>query len=261
MKEDVILEVRGLRKQFREQQILDGVDITFPRGKITAILGQSGTGKSVLMKHLIGIFEPDAGEILLDGTDIVGLSEDAKRRVRRRIGYLFQDAALFDSMSVEENIAFPLVEVMNIRDKGRIARRVTELLDWVKLPGIEHKMPDELSGGMRKRVGLARTLASDPEIMLFDEPTTGLDPVLGDSIHKLIERVNRELGMTCVVITHDIAGSFGFADKIAFLYEGKVMAQGTPDEMSRIDHPVLSQFLKFSFVSADQVLPSRGRES
>ncbi len=258
MERDIILEVQGLKKAFGSQQILNGVDITFPRGKITAILGQSGTGKSVLMKHLIGIFEPDEGRILVDGVDPLVLSESEKIKIRRRIGYLFQDAALFDSMTVEENIAFPLVEVMRIRDRQQISRRVSQLLDWVKLPGIEKKMPDELSGGMRKRVGLARTLACDPEIMLFDEPTTGLDPVLGDSVHKLIERVNRELGMTCIVITHDIAGSFSFADKIAFLYEGKVMAQGTPEEMSRVEHPVLKRFLEFSFVCESEVVSSEG---
>ena len=245
--EDVILEVQGLKKAFKGQVILDGVDVSFPRKKITAIFGQSGTGKSVLMKHIIGILEPDEGRILIDGQNVLDMSMDEKRQIRRRLGYLFQDAALFDSMNVGENIAFPLVEVSNIRDKMKIRRRVHELLEWVQLPGIESKFPGELSGGMRKRVGLARSLAAEPEIMLFDEPTTGLDPILSDNVHKLIERVNRELGMTCIIITHDIAGSFGMADKIAFLHEGKVLAQGEPEAMRRVNHPVVQRFFEFSF--------------
>jgi phospholipid/cholesterol/gamma-HCH transport system ATP-binding protein len=251
MKEDIILEVRNLKKSFKGQVILNGVNVSFPRKKITAIFGQSGTGKSVLMKNLIGILDPDEGEILIDGQDVVRMSRDDKRKIRRRLGYLFQDAALFDSMNVGENIAFPLVEVLNMKDKTRIRRRISELLDWVQLPGIESKMPSELSGGMRKRVGLARSLASEPEILLFDEPTTGLDPILSDNVHKLIERVNAELGMTCIVITHDIAGSFGMADKIAFLHEGQVLAQGTPESMRGVEHPVLQRFFEFSFASKD----------
>jgi phospholipid/cholesterol/gamma-HCH transport system ATP-binding protein len=254
MIEDSIIEVRGLRKSFRGQAVLDGVDISFPRGEITAILGQSGTGKSVLMKHLVGIFEPDAGEILVDGRDIVHLSYDEKRVIRRRLGYLFQDAALFDSMTVEENIAFPLIEVLRMKDRGEIGERVKKLLDWVQLPGIEKKMPDELSGGMRKRVGLARILASEPEVMLFDEPTTGLDPLLGENVHKLIERVNRELEMTCIIITHDIVGSFDLADKIAFLHQGEVLVQGTPEKVRSFRHPVLQKFLEYSFVCEDEVI-------
>ncbi|WP_319560503.1 ATP-binding cassette domain-containing protein [Marispirochaeta sp.] len=251
MKEDIILEVKNLKKSFKEQVILNGVNVSFPRKKITAIFGQSGTGKSVLMKHLIGILEPDEGQILIDGQNVVEMSTEDKRTIRRRLGYLFQDAALFDSMNVGENIAFPLVEVLKMKDKIKIRRRISELLDWVQLPGIESKMPGELSGGMRKRVGLARSLASEPEILLFDEPTTGLDPILSDNVHKLIERVNAELGMTCIIITHDIAGSFGMADKIAFLHEGQVLAQGTPESMRGVEHPVLQRFFEFSFASKD----------
>lgn len=258
MSGDIVIEVKGLKKSFKGQSVLDGVDIRFPRGEITAILGKSGTGKSVLMKHIIGIFEPDEGEILFDGRDIVGLSYDEKREVRRRLGYLFQDAALFDSMTVEENIAFPLVEVLNIRDKKEIQRRVQKMLDWVQLSGIESKMPDELSGGMRKRVGLARTLASEPEVMLFDEPTTGLDPILGESVHQLIQRVNEELDITCIIITHDIVGSFELADTIAFLHEGRVLTQGTPTEVQGFRHEVLQKFLEYSFVCEEEALPGGG---
>lgn len=254
MQVDTVIEVRGLRKGFNGQTILDGVNVSFPRGKITAILGKSGTGKSVLMKNIIGLFDPEAGEILIDGEDIVSQSYDRKRQIRRRLGYLFQDAALFDSMTVAENLAFPLVEVLKMRDKGAVRRRIEELLEWIQLPGIENKMPDELSGGMRKRVGLARSLASEPEIMLFDEPTTGLDPLLSENVHKLIERVNKELGMTCIIITHDIVGSFELADSIAFLHEGKVLAQGSPEEIRKFNHPVLQKFLEFSFVCEDPAL-------
>ena len=252
--DDPIIEVRGLNKSFKGETVLDGVDLTFPRGRITAILGKSGTGKSVLMKHLVGIFEPDAGEILIEGRDIVPLGYDEKRTVRRRLGYLFQDAALFDSMTVGENIAFPMVEVLKIRDKEEIRTRVERMLEWVELPGIERKMPDELSGGMRKRVGLARTLASEPEVMLFDEPTTGLDPLLSDSVHRLIERVNQELEMTCIIITHDIVGSFELADKIAFLHDGRILVQGSPEEVREFQHPVFRKFLDYSFVCEDEAL-------
>jgi len=252
--DDIIIEVRGLKKRFGSQTVLDGVDITFRKEEITAILGQSGTGKSVLMKNLIGIIEPDEGQIFVEGRDIVPLSNDEKREIRRSMGYLFQDAALFDSFTVEENIAFPVQEVLGIHGRSEIRRIVKEKLDWVHLPGIERKYPDELSGGMRKRVALARTLASEPSILLFDEPTTGLDPVLEESINDLIERVNRELGLTCIIITHDIVGSFQLADRIAFLAEGRIKAEGTPTEVAGVEHPVLQKFLENSFVCHPEVM-------
>ncbi len=255
-----VIEVRNLRKAFGSMQVLDGVNISFLEGKITAILGQSGTGKSVLMKHLIGIIDPDEGEILIEGTDIVPLSKEEKRSMRTKLGYLFQDAALFDSLTVEENIAFPLREVLGMKDKRKIREIVEEKLEWVQLPGTEKKMPDELSGGMRKRIGLARTLASEPKVLLFDEPTTGLDPVLEENVNELIERVNRELEMTCIIITHDIVGSFQLADKIAFLDKGKIRAVGSPDEVRLDDHPVLRKFLEFSFVSEKEVLENGGKK-
>lgn len=251
---NTVIEVRKLKKKFSGVQVLDGIDITFPRSKITAILGKSGAGKSVLMKHIIGIMEPDEGHIFIEGQDITSLPDMEKRSLRSAIGYLFQDAALFDSLTVEENIAFPLREVLGLRDKGRIREIVAEKLEWVQLHGIEKKMPDELSGGMRKRVGLARTLAAEPEVLLFDEPTTGLDPVLEESVNNLIERVNRELGLTCIIITHDIVGSFQLADKIAFLDNGRIQAAGTPEEVRGENHPVLKKFLEYSFVSEHEAL-------
>jgi phospholipid/cholesterol/gamma-HCH transport system ATP-binding protein len=255
-----VIEVRNLHKTFGSMKVLDGVNISFPEGKITAILGQSGTGKSVLMKHLIGIIEPDEGEILIEGTDIVPLSKEEKRSMRSKLGYLFQDAALFDSLTVEENIAFPLREVLGIKDKARIREIVEEKLQWVQLPGIEKRMPNELSGGMRKRIGLARTLAAEPKVLLFDEPTTGLDPVLEENINELIERVNRELEMTCIIITHDIVGSFQLADKIAFLDKGKIRAVGNPEEVHQDAHPVLRKFLEYSFVSEKEALSNGGKK-
>ncbi len=251
---NAIIEVEGLSKSFGSLLVLDDINISFPNKKITAILGKSGTGKSVLMKNIIGILEPDKGKIKINGTDIVPLPEKARREYRRRMGYLFQDSALFDSMNVEENIAFPLIEVLHMRDQDQIKKVVKEKLDWVKLPGIEKKYPDELSGGMKKRVALARSLASEPEVLLFDEPTTGLDPVLEENVNNLIERVNKELEMTCIIITHDIVGSFQLSHKIAFLDEGKIQVEGTPEDVSDVAHPVLQKFLENSFSAAHRTM-------
>lgn len=236
-----------MEKSFGAVKVLQGVDIDFPRGKITSIIGQSGTGKSVLFKNIIGIMTPDRGSIVVDGEDITRLPEKDKRRIRRRFGYAFQDAALFDSMTVAENIAFPLREVLGMRDRKAMRRIVKEKLEWIDLPGIEEKFPSELSGGMRKRVGVARTLAIEPAVLLFDEPTTGLDPVLSESINALIKRVNEEFGITCIVISHDIIGTFHIADKIGFLADGAIKAAGTPEEVSESTHPVLRKFLENSF--------------
>jgi phospholipid/cholesterol/gamma-HCH transport system ATP-binding protein len=190
---------------------------------------------------------PDSGSIIVDGEDITRLPEREKRRIRRRFGYAFQDAALFDSMTVAENLSFPLREVLGMKDKKEMQRIVREKLEWINLPGIEGKYPSELSGGMRKRVGVARTLAIEPDILLFDEPTTGLDPVLGASINALIKRVNEEFGITCIVISHDIIGTFHIADKIGFIADGAIKACGAPDEVARTSHPILKQFLENSF--------------
>lgn len=189
------------------------------------------------------------------------MEEKELLEARRRFGYLFQNAALFDSMTVEQNIAFPLREMLGIKDRKKIRERVREMLSWVDLEGIEKKFPAELSGGMRKRVGFARTLAPEPDILLFDEPTTGLDPVLSESINELISRVNRELGMTCIVISHDIAGMFAYADTIAFLADGKIAAKGKPGELARSNHPVLRKFLEYSFTNFDAYEDNQCRDS
>lgn len=242
-----IVRVEGLYKSFGKNHVLQGIDIAFEEEKVTAIIGQSGTGKSVLIKNIIGILEPDGGDILFRGESMI--AADAKRRIemRRQFGYLFQDSALFDSLTVSENIAFPLVEGLGMTDKKRIDEVVAEKLEWIGLPGIEAKYPSELSGGMRKRVGLARTLASQPDVLLFDEPTTGLDPVLAETINDLIVKVNHEFGITCILITHDIQATFRISDYIGFLYDGQIQAQGRPRDLSDTEHPVLRQFIANSF--------------
>jgi len=242
-----IVKVENVFKSFEDNNVLKGVNISIERGKITTIIGKSGTGKSVLLKNIIGIMKPDKGNIFFEGENIITMPDHKLLELRKNIGYLFQDAALFDFMTVKENIAFPLVEQLGIKDLATIDKRVKTLLDLIELPGIEDNLPSELSGGMKKRVGLARAIAVEPKIVLFDEPTTGLDPVLAESINDLIIKVNRELGMTCVVISHDIASTFQRADKVAFLYEGVIEFFGTPKEAVNYDHEVLRKFIANAF--------------
>ncbi len=244
---DEFLTVKDLWKSFGDDHILQGINISFDEGDITSIIGQSGTGKSVLIKNIIGVMKPDRGDVLFRGKSMINTSEQESNEIRREFGYLFQDSALFDSMTVAENIAFPLVEGRGEKDKDRIAGVVREKLEWIGLPDVADSYPAELSGGMRKRVGLARTLAVQPQVLLFDEPTTGLDPVLAATINDLITRVNEEFGITCVLITHDIQATFRISDYIGFLYDGKIQAQGRPDELSDTDHPVLRKFISNSF--------------
>lgn len=244
---DPIVSVHDLHKKFGRLEILKGASMHFDEGRITSIIGQSGTGKSVLIKTIIGVLTPDRGEIFFQGEEITSAPEERRREIRRNFGYLFQDSALFDSMNVFDNIAFPLVETLGMRDKKKIRSIVEEKLDWIDLPDVGRKMPAELSGGMRKRVGLARTLALQPKVLLFDEPTTGLDPVLAESINDLIVRVNEEFGITCILITHDIQATFRISDSIGFLYDGVIEEQGKPDELSRTTHPILRKFIANSF--------------
>ena len=244
-----IIRVRNVRKTFGELLVLDGVSLDFEERAVTAIIGQSGCGKSVLVKHMIGILEPDQGDIFYRDRSVVGADEDELVDIRRHFGYSFQGAALFDSMTVGENIAFPLREVLNMKDQREIRRLVMEQLDWIGLPDIEDKFPAELSGGMKKRVGVARTLVTKPEVLLFDEPTTGLDPVLGETINDLVLRVNKELQLTCILITHDIQATFRISDKIAFLHDGKIAEAGTPREVSESEHPMVRKFIENSFGS------------
>lgn len=237
-----IIELRNLNKRFGRQRVLDGLNLSVPRGQITVIIGRSGGGKSVLLKHMIGLIKPDSGQVLVAGQDIVKMDDRQLGQARRRFGMLFQDAALFDSMTVFDNVAFPLREHTS-HSKEEIVRLVADKLHQVGLPGVEAKLPSQLSGGMRKRVGLARAIALEPEIVLYDEPTTGLDPLMTEAINRLIADTQARLGITSVVISHDIAGAFKIAHTIGMLYEGKIIASGTPEEIRQNENPVVQQFI------------------
>ncbi len=239
---DPIIRFRGIHKSFGDKHVLRGIDVDLERGDTSVILGPSGTGKSVLFRLMVGLMEPDEGSILIDGVEMVGASEAKKFHVRKRIGMMFQDGALFDSMSVGDNIAFPLRRHTKLRD-AEIAEQVALRLGQVGLPGIEALMPASLSGGMRKRVSLARAIVMEPEIILFDEPNSGLDPVTSDDIDSLIERMKDELGITFVIISHDIVGAFRVADWIGMLYNGGLIASGTPEEVKRSPEPIVRRFL------------------
>jgi phospholipid/cholesterol/gamma-HCH transport system ATP-binding protein len=242
-REDIAIGVNNVHKSFGASKVLNGINLDVERGKTTVIIGGSGGGKSVLMKHLIGLVRPDSGEIWVEGVEITRLKERQLNDVRKRFGMLFQEAALFDSMSVEENVAFPLREHTNLRE-SEIVRIAGEKLRQVGLDDAGGKMPSDLSGGMKKRVGLARALALDPEIVLFDEPTSALDPVTSLTIEELIKETQMRLKKTYVVISHDILGMFRIADNIAMLYEGKIVAFGTPNEIRGNDHPAVREFLE-----------------
>ncbi len=241
--DDPIIRFAGVHKTFRGQKVLDNLNLEIPRGRTTVIIGRSGGGKSVTLKHMIGLLRPDRGQILVDGEDIAGLDKKGLKRVRRRFGMLFQEGALFDSMTVGENVAFPLVEHTEL-GRQEIEARVAEMLSVVGLPDTQGKMPAELSGGMRKRVGLARALILEPEIVLFDEPTSGLDPIMAEAIDQLIFDTQRASGRTYVVISHDIQATFEIAHYIAVLYEGRIIAFGTPEQIRVNRNPFLIQFLR-----------------
>jgi len=237
-----IIAFRGLLKQIGAQEILRGVDLEVARGETLAIIGRSGGGKSVLLKHLIGLMRPDAGEIWVEGQSIAGMSERQLAAIRQKVGILFQGSALFDSMTVAENIAFPLREAGE-RDPKVLRTKVREILDVMELEGEEDKMPVNLSGGMKKRVGLARSIIRQPSCILYDEPTSGLDPVVSDSINRLIRRLQRRFGVTSIVVTHDMKNAFHVADHIAYLHEGRIYFHGTPTELQQSSDSVLQDFL------------------
>lgn len=238
-----MIQIKDLHKSFGNQKVLDGVNLEIPTGTITVILGRSGCGKSVLMKHMIGLLRADEGHVFVDGSDLMSLSDQSLNEFRKRFGMLFQNAALFDSLNVFDNVAFPLREHSQFSE-NEIAKIVKEKLDLVGLGGINHKMSSELSGGMRKRVGLARALALSPTIILYDEPTTGLDPLMTDSVNHLILETQRKLHVTSVVISHDIESTFALADKVAMLNEGKIIEQGSPTQFRKSEHPFVKQFLE-----------------
>ncbi len=237
-----MITVRGLTKSIGAQEILRGIDLEVAKGETLVIIGRSGGGKSVLLKHLIGLMLPDAGEIWIEGQNIIGLTERQLASIRRKIGILFQGGALFDSMTVEENIAFPLREAGE-RDAEAIRARVDEMLEVIELEGQQEKMPVNLSGGMKKRVGLARSIIRRPSCVLYDEPTAGLDPVVSDSINQLIRRLQERYHVTSIVVTHDMKSAFHIADHIAYLHEGRIYFFGTPAELERSSDPLIQDFL------------------
>jgi len=237
-----MIAVRGLEKRIGAQEILRGVDLSLATGDTLVIIGRSGGGKSVLLKNMIGLMRPDAGEIWIDGQNIVELNERDLEGIRRKVGILFQGSALFDSMTVEENIAFPLREAGE-RDQRVIEQKIAEMLEVIELEGQEKKMPVNLSGGMKKRVGLARAIINRPSCILYDEPTAGLDPVVSDSINHLIRRLQERYRVTSVVVTHDMKNAFHVGDYIAYLHEGRIYFCGTPAEIRASPDPLIQDFL------------------
>lgn len=240
-----MITVRNLYKTFGAQKVIDGLDLDIPDGSITAIIGPSGEGKSVLLKHLIGLLQPDSGTVEVDGESIVDLRRSELNRIREKFGMLFQNVALFDSMSVFENVAFPLEEKTSL-SKEEIRGRVLSALEDVGLKNIENKFPDELSGGMKKRVGLARAVVHSPKIILFDEPTTGLDPIIKRAIHQLIKDTHAKFGFTAVIVSHEIPDIFDVAQHVAMLFRGKILQHGTPDEIINSTDPAVRQFISGS---------------
>src|ERR1700730_14845388 len=237
-----MIAVRDLNKRIGQQEILRGVDLVVGRGETLAIIGRSGGGKSVLLKHLVGLMQPDKGEIWIEGQNIIGMTERELASIRRKVGILFQGSALFDSMTVAENIAFPLREAGE-GDPKVLRNKVHDMLEVMELEGQEEKMPVNLSGGMKKRVGLARSIFRQPSCILYDEPTSGLDPVVSDSINRLIRRLQQRLGVTSIVVTHDMKNAFHVADRIAYLHKGKIQFQGTPEELRQSPDHLLQDFL------------------
>ena len=238
-----MIRVTGLRRAFGTQEVLRGLDLEVASGEVLVVIGRSGGGKSVLLKHLVGLLRPDAGEIFVDGTDITRLDRFSLDRIRDRYGVVFQGGALFDSMSVFDNVAFPLREKRRLR-AADIRQRVDEKLAQVGLEGMGHKNPAEISGGMRKRVAIARALVTEPEVVFFDEPTTGLDPILVNTIHHLIVEMHRKFRFTAVVVSHEIPEIFQIADRVAMLHEGVIVDSGTPEAIQGSANPIVQQFIR-----------------
>jgi len=240
-----MIRLENVCKRYNGQQVLDGVSFEIRKGSITTIMGRSGGGKSVLIRHMIGLELPDSGAIYIDGENIVGMGSRELNRIRRRFGVLFQDAALFDSLTVEENVAFPIREHLKLRTK-QVRAIVRDKLDKVGMGEHLHKYPNELSGGMRKRVGLARALALEPDLVFFDEPTSGLDPITRGVIYDLIVDTHREKDTTYVLVSHDIHGVLNVSDWVMMLFKGKIAVQGTPEEIRSSTDPLIQQFTAVS---------------
>ena len=237
-----MIEIINLCKSFGDHAVLENLNLSINTGETTVVIGRSGCGKSVLLKHIIGILKPNSGQVFIDGADITRLYGKRLNDVRMKFGMLFQGSALFDSLAVWENVAFNILEHAR-ETKGAIDRRVAECLELVGLRGVENLKPAELSGGMRKRVGLARAICMKPEIILYDEPTTGVDPIMGDAVNTLIRELHDKLKVTSIAVTHDMTSAYKIADRIAMLYDGKIITLGTPDEIKNTKDPVVKQFI------------------
>ncbi|HJV67318.1 MAG TPA: ABC transporter ATP-binding protein [Geomonas sp.] len=248
-----MIRLTDLHKSFGSQRVLNGVNLEIPSGEITAIIGPSGEGKSVLLRHMIGLLKPDRGDVAVEGESIVNLGRSKLNPIREKFGVLFQNAALFDSMSVFDNVAFPLREKTAL-SREEIAQKVRSALELVGLKGVNGKFPDELSGGMKKRVGLARALLLNPKIILFDEPTTGLDPIIRRAIHQLIRDSHAQFKFTAVIVSHEIPEIFEVAQHVAMLYQGKILQFGTSAEIRNSAHPAVKQFINGSLDGPIQLL-------
>lgn len=237
-----MIEIKNLKKKFGKKEVLRGVDLIINKGETLVVIGKSGCGKSVLLKHIIGLLKPDEGEIFFEGVDIVKIKPKELNKIRLKFGFLFQGAALFDSMTVAENIGLGLKENTKMIDTD-IDKVVAEKLELVGLPGTQKMKPSDLSGGMKKRVSLARSLATNPEYILYDEPTTGLDPVMSDAIDELIKELSDRLKVTSIVVTHDIFSVYSVADRVAMMEDGKIYFHGTPKQLVESTDPVIKNFL------------------
>lgn len=237
-----MIKIENLHKSFRDKKVLNGVNLEIQSGETIVIIGRSGCGKSVLLKHIIGLLRPDKGKIFIDGEDITSYTNERLYKLRQRFGMLFQASALFDSLTVEENVGLGLRE-HRLLPEDKIKEKVQEKLRVVGLSGVESSRPAQLSGGMKKRVGLARAIAMDPDFVLYDEPTTGLDPIMADAINDLIINLRNKLSITSIAVTHDIVSASRIADRIAMLYQGKIIVAGTPEKIKNSDNPVVQQFI------------------
>lgn len=242
-----MIEIQELYKSFGDKAVLRGVNLRIESGESMVVIGGSGSGKSVLIKHIIGILKPNRGAIFINGTNITGLKETELYRIRRKFGMLFQGAALFDSMTVWENVGFSLLRDKTYTEK-QIRETAIEKLKLVGLTNVQDLMPAELSGGMKKRVGLARAIAYEPEILLYDEPTTGIDPIMADAINELIIEMREKLNVTSITITHDMMSAYKIADRIAMLYNGRIIEIGSPEEIKHSENPFVKQFITGSSV-------------
>ncbi len=237
-----MIEIINLCKSFGDHKVLDNLSLNIQKGETTVIIGRSGCGKSVLLKHIVGILKPNSGQVIIDDVDITKLESHELNQFRMKFGMLFQGSALFDSLTIKENVGFALYEHSNM-DRNAIEKRVNECLELVGLPGVEDLKPAELSGGMKKRVGLARAVCVNPEIILYDEPTTGVDPIMGDAVNNLIRELHDKLKITSIAVTHDMVSAYKIADKIAMLYNGRIIFAGTPNEIKNTKDPIVHQFI------------------